>query len=136
MDYLQEMSSYLRLSFVDKTYLQLSVVIPSCLQSSEPHQQQGATSMAFDPYRQQPPQYPQQQQQPQPSARIYKMAARRQKSTFIHAILTFCTVGLWSPVWIMACAENARIRRAQAEVAMYQQRQPTPGYRPPPGAGY
>jgi hypothetical protein len=56
------------------------------------------------------------------------VAARRQKSTVIHGILTVCTAGLWSPVWIMACAENARIRRAQAEVAMYQQ-PPGPRYR-------
>src|SRR5260221_454762 len=56
----------------------------------------------------------------QPSARTYKTAARRQKSTAVHGILTVLTAGLWSPVWIMACAENARIRKAQAEVAMIQ----------------
>lgn len=56
----------------------------------------------------------------QPSPRTYKTAARRQKSTAIHGVLTVLTLGLWSPVWIMACAENARIRRAQAEVARYQ----------------
>jgi len=58
----------------------------------------------------------------QPPQRTYRTAARRQKSTFIHAILTFCTLGLWSPFWIMACAENARIRKAQAEVAAYEGR--------------
>lgn len=70
----------------------------------------------------QPQQYGPPQPAParQPSARTYKIAARRQKSTAIHGILTICTVGAWSPVWIMACAENARIRRAQAEVAMYE----------------
>lgn len=57
---------------------------------------------------------------PQPSARTYKTAARRQKSTAVHGILTLVTVGLWSPVWVMACAENARIRRAQAQVTMYE----------------
>lgn len=56
----------------------------------------------------------------QPGTRTYKTAARRQKSTVIHGVLTVLTCGLWSPVWIMACAENARIRRAQAEVAMYE----------------
>ena len=54
------------------------------------------------------------------AARTYKIAARRQKSTAIHGILTLCTAGAWSPVWIMACAENARILKAQAEVAMYE----------------
>lgn len=48
------------------------------------------------------------------------MAARRQKSTAIHGVLTVFTLGLWSPVWILAFAENARIRKAQAKVAMYQ----------------
>jgi hypothetical protein len=56
----------------------------------------------------------------QPSARTYKIAARRQKSTAIHGILTAVTIGVWSPVWIMACAENSRIRKAQAQVAMYE----------------
>ena len=55
-----------------------------------------------------------------PSKRTYKVAARRQKSTAIHGFLTVCTLGVWAPFWIMACAENARIRRAQAEVAAYQ----------------
>lgn len=59
-------------------------------------------------------------QPPQPSARTYKTAARRQKSTLIHGLLTFCTLGAWSPVWMIACAENRRIRKAQAEVGMYQ----------------
>jgi len=57
-----------------------------------------------------------------PSQRTYRIAARRQKSTTIHAILTCCTMGMWSPFWIIACAENARIRRAQAEVSAYQAR--------------
>ena len=60
------------------------------------------------------------QQGQRPGARTYKTAARRQKSTAIHGVLTILTIGLWSPVWIMACAENARIRKAQAEVAMYE----------------
>lgn len=70
----------------------------------------------------QPQQYDQHPQAPvkQPGPRTYKMAARRQKSTFIHGVLTVCTVGVWSPIWILACAENARIRKAQAEVAMYE----------------
>jgi len=58
----------------------------------------------------------------QPSERTYKTAARRQKSTFIHGVMTVLTLGLWSPIWLMACAENARIRRAQAEVAAYSAR--------------
>jgi hypothetical protein len=56
----------------------------------------------------------------QPGPRTYKTAARRQKSTVIHGILTVLTCGLWSPVWLLACAENSRIRKAQAAVAMYE----------------
>lgn len=66
----------------------------------------------------------------QPSQRTYRIAAGRQKSTFIHALLTVLTVGLWSPVWWMACADNARIRRAKAEVDAYAARQQ---FRPQPG---
>lgn len=72
------------------------------------------------PWGNPPPQYPQAPPARQPSARTYKIAARRQKSTAVHGILTLVTAGLWSPVWIMACAENSRIRRAQAEVSMYE----------------
>src|SRR5258708_23611734 len=59
----------------------------------------------------------------QPSKRDYRIAAMRQKSTAIHGILTFLTVGVWSPVWMLACAQNHQIQRAQAKVNAYQQAQ-------------
>lgn len=73
-----------------------------------------------DHYRRDFVQRPVQMNVQQPRQRTYKTAARRQKSTAIHGVLTVCTLGLWSPIWILACAENARIRKAQAEVAMYE----------------
>lgn len=55
-----------------------------------------------------------------PSRRTYQLAARRQKSTFVHGLLTFLTFGLWSPVWIMAALDNKRAQAAKAKVDMYE----------------
>jgi hypothetical protein len=68
---------------------------------------------------------------PRPSPRDYRLAASREKSTAIHGVITACSLGLWSPVWFLACMQRQAIRRARARVMRYQATQqpyPPPGY--------
>lgn len=56
----------------------------------------------------------------QPNRHDYNLASCREKSTAVHGVLTILTFGLWCPIWLMACRQNARIRRAKAKVLRYQ----------------